>query len=128
MVKLQKRAARIITDSPWDAPSKPLFDALGITPFPERVKKSKAKLMFKALNNLAPDYVTSKFKKFKQVHNICTRNSNHNLVLPKVKSNFGKRTFSFSGAKLWNHLPTEMKLCTTLISFKNKVNNSKLTD
>ena len=126
MVKLQKRAARIITNSAWDTPSGPLFDALGIVPFPERVARAKATLMFKTLNNLVPGYLAQKFTRFNNIHDINTRNADHNLLLPRAKQNYGKRTFKFSGAKLWNELPKNLKETLNFQSFKNKLKSSSL--
>ena len=52
MLRLQKRATRIIKDAPWDTPSKPLFDDLNIVPFEEIVARMKVKMVFKALNGM----------------------------------------------------------------------------
>ena len=53
MVKFQKRAARLILDRDFDAPSAELFAELNWMIFPERVKFQKAIMMFKSMNNLA---------------------------------------------------------------------------
>ena len=39
-------------------------------------------------------------------HNIHTRNQNCLLKLPKLKLELGRQTFSYSGAKVYNDLPT----------------------
>ena len=56
--KLQKRAARVITDSPYRTPSAPLFEQLRWLSLPDRVKYRKALLVFKSVKGLAPDVRT----------------------------------------------------------------------
>ena len=46
------------------------------------------------------------------------RNSCTDLVLPKPNKDLGKRCFSYSAADLWNELPLEAKIATTVWSFK----------
>ena len=111
------RAARIMRDSRWDAHSDVLFKELNIVPFQERVKKAKAKTIFKALNGQCPTYLRDTFKLFREIHAKETRNSAHNIVLPKVKKGSGVRTFTFSAAKIWNSLPIEMKACKSYDGF-----------
>ena len=113
MLRLQKRAARIIKDAPWDARSKPLFDDLNIVPFHERVARMKVKMVFKALNGMLPSYMSEKFLRFSTIHSRKTRNSTRNLSLPQVKQSYGQRSFMFSAARLWNSLPTNLKDCNS---------------
>ena len=84
MLRLQKRAARIIADAPWDAPSEALFKDLGIVPFKQRVSRAKAALNFKAVKGMLPVYIARKFTPFSQVHSHNTRNCHRHLILPKV--------------------------------------------
>jgi len=76
MLRLQKHAARIIMDAPWDAPSTSLLSDLNIHPLQERVAKLKAKIAFKALNGLLSSYIAENFLRFSSVHSRETRNSN----------------------------------------------------
>ena len=117
IVRLQKRAARLIMDKRWDTPSQPLFKELDITPFPERVKKAKAKLVYKSLSDKTPVYIRDKLKLVKDVHEINTRSRAHNLILPKFKKSFGQRTFSYSAASIWNELPNAIKELNSVNSF-----------
>ena len=45
-------------------------------------------------------------------------NRNLNLTLPKCRSNFGKRSFSFAGPKLWNALPLRIKQIVSVLHFR----------
>ena len=64
----------------------------------------KAILVYKCLHSLVPNYFSNYFKKFSSVHSYNTRHKNR-LILPKVKYNFGKNTFIFSGVQVYNMLP-----------------------
>ena len=64
----------------------------------------KAKLVFLCLHSLVLSYFSLYFTRFSNIHNYSTRQSMR-LSLPNVKQNFGKRTFLFTGAKIFNKLP-----------------------
>jgi len=68
LLHLQKHAARIIMDVPWDASAMALVSNLGIVLFQQRAAKLKAKMVFKALNGLLTSYIAEKFLEFRAVH------------------------------------------------------------
>ena len=47
-----------------------------------------------------------------------TRAASRFITLPKPRTGLFKTTISFSGASLWNTIPTQIKSCNSLISFK----------
>ena len=51
-------------------------------------------------------------------NNYQLRNKETNLIIPKPKSQYLKKTFKYSGAGTWNALSTDAKLSTTLSTFK----------
>ena len=57
--KLQNRAARVITKSPFDASSNHLLSTLSWERLSLRRKKQKALMMYKTMNDLAPEYLLS---------------------------------------------------------------------
>ena len=59
--KLQNRAARIITQSNYHTSASNLLEELGWDNVSTRWKKQKAILMFKTLNNRAPEYLRNLF-------------------------------------------------------------------
>ncbi|EDO32162.1 predicted protein [Nematostella vectensis] len=93
------------------------FEELNIEPFTKRARIIKCTMVFKVLNGMAPDHLMAKFKRFADVHLKNTRQAKNDLVLPRIKHNYGKRTFEYSGAKLWNSLPRETKECRCVGSF-----------
>ena len=100
--KLQNRPARIITNSSSDTPSRPLVVELGWKTIEELIDNESKTMVFKSLNDLAPQHLRSLF----------TRNSAcsfHNLRMPKKNSANGQKCFSFRGSKLWNGLPLSLR-------------------
>ena len=43
-----------------------------------------------------------------------TRNNNKSVVIPKVRTEAGRKTFSFQGAKVFNNLPNNLQTETSL--------------
>ena len=105
--KLQTRAARIITKSPFDASSDHLLSTLDWERLFLRRKKQKTLMMFKSMNGLAPKYLQSLFSQRRSVYNL--KDSEGKLTLPKPSTNYLKRSFSYSGAMLWNNMPKSLK-------------------
>ena len=87
---------------------------LGLLPLKEKLMFNKAVLVFKAYKNLAPPYLKQLF--------ICsnTRATSRFISLPKPRIDLFKTSFSFSGTSLWNTIPTQIKSCNSLISFKTQ--------
>ena len=82
---------------------------------------------FKCLKGLAPTYLSSAFIFTHSVHSKCTRSQSHNnLVIPKWNTNFGKKTFHYRAAILWNMLPTNIRVNFNSLSvnqFKNAISS-----
>ena len=99
--RLQDRSARIITSC---SRSSQAIEQLHLPPLSSRRSYHNAKLVFLCLHSLVPSYFSLYFTRFSNIHNYSTRQSMR-LSLPNVKQNFGKRTFLFTGAKIFNKLP-----------------------
>ena len=61
--KLQNRAARIITNNSFDTPSRPLIAELGWKTIEELIGNETKTMVFKPLNDLAPQYLCNLFTK-----------------------------------------------------------------
>ena len=61
--KLQNRAARIVTNSSFDAPSKPLLQKLEWKCIKELISDETKLTVFKSLNDLGPNYMYKMFTK-----------------------------------------------------------------
>ena len=59
------------------------------------------------------------FKAFRTIHN--TRGSGKNLMLPKVRTETGRKSFYFNGSKRFNDIPNEMKDLYSVMIFKTRI-------
>ena len=92
--KIQNRAARITTNSPYDAPAVPLLKNLGWPSIRDFIKKETATLTYKALNSLAPQYLGELFNKCSEgsVRNL--RSTEINLQIPLLRTCTGQKAKS----------------------------------
>ena len=60
--------------------------------------------VFTCLNGVLPPDYEKCFKRLDHCKGI--RGNNHSLLLPKVKSEAGRNTFAFLGAKIFNNFQT----------------------
>ena len=127
IVKLQKRAARVILNTSYDSPSSPLFKKLKWLTFLQRVKYHKAIQVYKSLNNLSSSYMSSLFKNNQTDHNLRSV-SNGDLVPPKFRLNCYKNSLSYSGSSIWNSIPNQIRRSPTLQEFKSKLYNLYITN
>ena len=79
--------------------------------------KMRALEVFKTLNGVSPDAFQNYFTRVN--HSQRTRANTKNIVFPNVKSEAGKKAFSFQGAKVFNKLTDEMKTETSILRFKD---------
>ena len=114
--KLQNRAARVIAKSPFDASSN---HSLSWERLSLRRKKQKALMMYKTMNDLAPEYLQSLFSQHHSTYNL--RNSEGRLTLSKLTTSYLKRSFSYSGAMLWNNLLKNCKNAASVEHFERNI-------
>ena len=126
IVKLQKRAARTILNKTYDTPSCPLFKELKWLKFPDRIKFHKAVLVYKSLNNLSPQYISSLFVKSESEYNLRSI-TNGDLIIPKCRLSSYKYSLNYSGANIWNSIPINIRKACTLKEFKSKYSSLLLS-
>ncbi|CAH3185257.1 unnamed protein product [Porites lobata] len=86
-----------------------------------RRKKHTAIMMFKSLNEQAPVYLQNLFHERSTDYDL--RNSFHKLTLPRPRTNYLKRSFSYSGALLWDSLPENVREIKSVRKFKEQINH-----
>ena len=111
---LQNRAARVITKSSYNTNSSNLLNSLSWDNLSVRRTKQKANLMHKCVNKLAPNYRCNMFTP--RALSFDLRDASQKLRLPK-------RSFSYSGASLWNDLPEDIRATKSLRNFKRRIDN-----
>ena len=78
-------------------------------------------MVFKYLNELAPQYLCELFTRNSSCSSYSLRNTGTDHKLPLKRSANGQRCFSYRGVKLWNSLSAESKQATSLYSFKKTI-------
>ena len=119
--KIQNRAARIVTSSPYDASAAPIIQNLGWLTISNLVRKETATLTYKSLNLLAPDYLRKLFEKCSDDRERFLRSSETDLKIPLLKTINGQKAFSYRGPKLWNGLQRATQLAPSLKTFKEQL-------
>ena len=120
LVKLQKRAARIILKADFLTPSKQLFKKLNWLTFPKRVQYHTCLMGYKGINESAPEYISSMLTYVSEKHERHTRSTAHYLLhIPRSHTSFFDRAFSVQGPKLWNSLPADIRNSPTVNRFKS---------
>ena len=119
--KIQNRAARIVTNSPYDASAAPLIQNLGWPTISDLTRKETATRVYKSLNSLAPAYMTKLFTKYSDDRERTLRSTETDLRLPLLKTANGRKAFSYRGAKIGNSLQREAKLAPSLKTFKEQI-------
>ena len=114
--KLQNRAARVLTFSSYDADAKCLIRQLDWKDLSTQFQIQKALMVYKSLNGLVPEYLSSKFVKRNEMR-YSLRDSVNKLVVPFPRTNHMKNSFSYSGAVFWNSLPCDIRETKYLSQF-----------
>lgn len=114
-------AARTIIKSSYDASSGLLLDMLGCDRVSISRTKQKEAVMFKTFNKQMPPYMQDMFSIHDAYYNI--RRSENILYVPKARTDYLKWSLWYSGAVLWNWLPSELRKPLTLKRFKKGIND-----
>ena len=105
--KLQNRAARILMESSFNAPSGPLIKSLSWKTIREVIDEESKLIVYKSINGLAPQYLRDLFTRNSFDNSYSLRNTATDLKIPKKTSKNGQKSFSYRVVKLWNSLKTE---------------------
>ena len=112
-------SARVITKSSYNTNSSYLLNSLSWDNLSVRRTKQKANLMYKCVNKLAPNYLCNMFTTRTLPFDL--RDASQKLYLPKPRTDYLKRSFSYSGASLWNDLPEDIRTTKSLRNFKRRI-------
>ena len=119
--KLQNYAARTILKRPTREHATPLLKELHWLPIHARIDYKVAILVFKCLNGLAPNYLSSMISFYSPSRTL--RSSNSFLLTPSTSNykRLGDRAFSVYAPRLWNKLPINLRTLKNLNTFKTKL-------
>ena len=69
---------------------------------------------------MAPSYLTELLVSYTPESCLCSA-SQHYLYVDMSNSKFGDRSFGTAACKLWNDLPCEVKLASSVLDFKKRL-------
>ena len=80
-------------------------------------------LFYECLNSLAPIYFREYFTSIQSIHSIGTRQSKKGdlYALRCNTTQYGLRSIHYSGVRIWNSLPVEIRNSQSLPNFKKKM-------
>ena len=79
--------------------------------------------MYKSINSIIPSFMNEIFRSRVTNRMVCSQ-SRLNLDIPKVNQvSFGNKSIRSFGSKIWNSLPSHIKYCENLETFKRVIKN-----
>ena len=121
ILRLQKRALRLMFFGDYKSHAVPFFISSNLLPLDLLYFKSVAILMHDVFNNLSAPQITNIFNFQSNIHPYNTRSSSRgNFSVQHSRLEKQNRSFSRVGVKVWNSLPVEMRH-TPKTNFKRKI-------
>ncbi len=116
---VQNAAARVLTRTRnYDH----IMSTVHWLPIKHRIDFKILLITYKALNGLAPQYLSELSSHYSPPRPLRSQNSGY-LIIPRIsKSTSGGRSFFYLAPKLWNNLPNTVWEADTLCQFKSRLN------
>ncbi len=118
--KVQNSAARFVTGCDLDVDMTPYLKELHWLPVPIRIDYKVVLFVFKCRNSMAPDYLAELVPAYIPPRTLRSEGLNQ-IDVPKPRVGYGKKTFSYAGAVLWNKLPIHLRDLNSLALFKSSL-------
>jgi hypothetical protein len=118
---LRAAARLVLRKRRFDSITSDIRDQLHWLPVQQRIEFKLCTIVFNCIHGSAPPYLSEMLKSTASVaglrgHRSATRGD---LIIPRSKTmRFGPRSFEVTGPTIWNSLPTDIRNCASLISFK----------
>ena len=119
LFKIQKRALRIISNSPHRSSTTPLLIKYNVLSVIDMYNFELGTFMFKQRNGLLPTVFDDLFSTHSDIHSLNTKHK-HKLRLPLIKKVFCEKSIIYQGTKLWNEIDDDIKNETTVNRFRSK--------
>jgi hypothetical protein len=107
---LQKRTICIVMGAKYNSHTSPIFKSLNLLCLQDIFELENCKLYMKYCSNDLPQYLKEKLLITPTQHYYDMRNSNNNLISPRIHSKLEEQLISHKVAKVWNSQPDSIKL------------------
>jgi len=107
LVKLQKRAIRVVVNAKYNAHTEPIFKRLNSLKLSDLAELQEMKFVYKLVNNMLPSYFsTGIFQRNSTLRSRNTRSSNLNLFhIPRVRCEFARNSIQYQIPIAFNNCP-----------------------
>ncbi len=118
---VQNAAAKVLTRTRKYDHISPVMSTLHWLPIKYRIYFKILLITYKALNSLAPQYLSKLLSHYSPPRPLRSQNSGH-LIVPRIsKSTAGGISFFYLAHKLWNNLPNTVREADTFCQFKSRL-------
>ena len=124
---VQNAAARVLTRTRKFDHITPILKSLHWLPIQARADFKVLLLTYKALNGLAPSYITSMIQPYIPGRSLRSQDAGYLTVTSFKKKTVGGRAFSHRAPRLWNALPLTIRRAASLSTFKSKLKTHLFT-
>ena len=113
----QNNAVRAVLQADYRTPCVKLYQDAKVDPIDVCMKKTVCKLVYKGVNNIGAPVYNNMFQYETPTHNL---RSNDKLLaeIPRTNTKFGEHNVAYRGPVYWNHLPLNIKSCTSFEQLK----------
>ena len=120
-----EKILRIVTLSDKKVPSLPIFDCLQVLKFNDIIILHIVSFVFECVHNLAPTYFRNYFTNVQSIHDICTRQPQKGdlFAVHCNTTQYGLCCIHYTGVRLWDYLPCEIRDSSSLPVFRKKNQN-----
>ena len=113
----------------WDHVT-PYLKEAHFLPVKKRIEFKIALLVYKCLNNIAPNYLTKYIQARRQPVKMLRNDYDYFLLSVPCISNYNRteRSFKYAGPSVWNRLPYHVRTCNDINEFKSKLKTYLFTE
>ena len=121
---LQNRSLRIVMNVDYMYATNNLYDTLKLDRLHLRWSKQLACTIYRSIHKMCPPYLSNIFVFRDSVY--FTRSGPNTLRLTQPKTNYGKRSLTYRGAKIWNELNYPKPTIVSIETFKRHINSNPI--
>jgi len=120
--RIQNAAARLVTGARRSEHITPVLRDLHWLPVRQRIMFKTVVLVYKCQRGTAPQYLQAYCELSARSSRHLRSASSSLLAVPRIRTNYGDRSFAVHGPRVWNSLPDELRSPDiTLTTFRNKL-------
>ena len=125
--RVQNTAARIISRTSRYSHITPVMKELHCLPVQSRLQYKVLMYAFKAIHDLAPQYLADMIEVYQPRRTLRSQNSTSLVVSRTKTATYGTRGFAAAAPRLWNELPCNIRESNTLNTFKRSLKTHLFT-